>query len=35
MAGINLHLRAEARESGKGKDIWPYWPAVQTVTGLV
>lgn len=35
MAGINLHLRAEQREFGKGKDIWPYCRAMQTVTGLV
>lgn len=35
MAGISLHLRAEEREFGKGKDIWPYWPAMQTVTELM
>lgn len=24
MAGTNLHLRAEERESSEGEDIWPY-----------
>lgn len=35
MAGISLHLRAEEREFGEGKGIWPYWPATQTPTGPV